>query len=596
MRDCPGEENVYRRFDSTSHRPRTVGNAALALAFLIAAPVAGQPPLNRVMDTLRREVPAGVSLALRSVELDGGELVDLELERFEVFAPGAVVVHRDDDGEHLLPPPRDRYFRGTVAGRADSFAFLAVGRTARGFIATDDTWFAIAPLGGAYGSEQDAPSFARRFDPDLDRPPDSATWSCANDTVLPPPPSALQSLAAAPVAPASSTVYAATLALETDYELYQKFGSTEALVTYVADLVAASSAIYRRDVKTVLQIGTLYTYATAQDPWSATTMDGALFELGDYWHANRAGVSRSTVHLLSGKRLGGGIAWVGVICDSDFPYGGHWGGGYGVSANLNGAFSTTNPSLYWDILCFSHELGHNFNSEHTHCYRPPVDTCYSGESGCYSGPVSVPPEQGTIMSYCHLRSGGYNNIKLYFGVVGEPSEPVLNVIRSYVESRATCLAAASDAPTLTAVSPTSGSTSGRTVVTVTGTNFAPGAAVAFGGSQATDVVVVSPTTITARTPPHAAGAVDVAVTNPDGQSGALANGFTYTACDTEVSNRTITEAEEITSPCAVVAGPSVRVAAGGGGVRFLAGTFIALRNGFSVATAARFAAGVTGTP
>src|SRR5439155_10901129 len=48
------------------------------------------------------------------------------------------------------------------------------------------------------------------------------------------------------------------------------------------------------------------------------------------------------------------------------------------------------------------------------------------------------------------------------------------------------------------------------------------------GTAATGVAVVSPTQITATTPAHAAGAVTVAVTNPDTQSGSLANGFTFT--------------------------------------------------------------------
>jgi hypothetical protein len=41
------------------------------------------------------------------------------------------------------------------------------------------------------------------------------------------------------------------------------------------------------------------------------------------------------------------------------------------------------------------------------------------------------------------------------------------------------------------------------------------------------VVVANATTITATTPAHATGAVAVTVTNPDTQSGSLANGFTY---------------------------------------------------------------------
>ena len=85
------------------------------------------------------------------------------------------------------------------------------------------------------------------------------------------------------------------------------------------------------------------------------------------------------------------------------------------------------------------------------------------------------------------------------------------------------------APNLTAVSPTSGPTTGGTAVTLTGQNFASGATVTFGGAGATSVVVVSATQITANTPPHVPGSVSVVVRNPDGQSATLASGFTFRA-------------------------------------------------------------------
>src|SRR5216683_401341 len=84
-------------------------------------------------------------------------------------------------------------------------------------------------------------------------------------------------------------------------------------------------------------------------------------------------------------------------------------------------------------------------------------------------------------------------------------------------------------PTVTSISPNSGSVSGGTAVTVTGTNFAGGATVLFGSTAATGVTVVSSTSITATTPVHAVGAVSVVVTNADSQSGTLANGYTFTS-------------------------------------------------------------------
>jgi hypothetical protein len=63
-------------------------------------------------------------------------------------------------------------------------------------------------------------------------------------------------------------------------------------------------------------------------------------------------------------------------------------------------------------------------------------------------------------------------------------------------------------------------------VTLTGTGF-NGSSVAIGGVAATSVVVSSATTITATTGAHAAGTVNVVVTNSDTQTATLANGFTY---------------------------------------------------------------------
>jgi hypothetical protein len=91
------------------------------------------------------------------------------------------------------------------------------------------------------------------------------------------------------------------------------------------------------------------------------------------------------------------------------------------------------------------------------------------------------------------------------------------------------------APTVSSVAPTSGPTTGGTAVTLTGTNFVANATVSVGGSAATNVSVVNSTTITATTPAHAAGAVSVTVTNPDGQSGTRSSGFTYTSTSPGIS-------------------------------------------------------------
>jgi len=82
------------------------------------------------------------------------------------------------------------------------------------------------------------------------------------------------------------------------------------------------------------------------------------------------------------------------------------------------------------------------------------------------------------------------------------------------------------APTLTSITPQSGSTAGGTSVSLSGTNFLSGATVNFDGTAATSVTVVNASTITAVTPPHTAGEANVKVTNTDGQSATLVGNIT----------------------------------------------------------------------
>jgi IPT/TIG domain len=83
-------------------------------------------------------------------------------------------------------------------------------------------------------------------------------------------------------------------------------------------------------------------------------------------------------------------------------------------------------------------------------------------------------------------------------------------------------------PTVTQISPDLGSTLGGTPVTITGTGFLGTTAVRFGGTAGTSLVVVDDTRITVTSPAHAAGAVHVTVTDPNGTSPTgAADVFTY---------------------------------------------------------------------
>jgi hypothetical protein len=82
-------------------------------------------------------------------------------------------------------------------------------------------------------------------------------------------------------------------------------------------------------------------------------------------------------------------------------------------------------------------------------------------------------------------------------------------------------------PAVSSVTPNGGAVAGGTTVAIGGNNFLNASGVSFGGAAAA-FAVNSATQITAFSPAHAAGQVDVQVTNPDGTSPANPNDqFTY---------------------------------------------------------------------
>src|SRR5205807_41888 len=93
--------------------------------------------------------------------------------------------------------------------------------------------------------------------------------------------------------------------------------------------------------------------------------------------------------------------------------------------------------------------------------------------------------------------------------------------------------AVAQAPSISSINPSTGSTAGGTSVTISGANFQSGATVTIGVSAAMNVTVVDATTITALTPlgpasEEAAVKMDVVVKNPNNRSGTLASAFQYT--------------------------------------------------------------------
>ena len=96
-----------------------------------------------------------------------------------------------------------------------------------------------------------------------------------------------------------------------------------------------------------------------------------------------------------------------------------------------------------------------------------------------------------------------------------------------------------DRPTVADVTPIHGPLGGGTAVTITGTNFQPGATVRFSGVAASGVARVDSQTLTCTAPAHYPAAVDVAVTNPNTAVGMKTRAYTYDGTATIVRLPTV---------------------------------------------------------
>ena len=202
---------------------------ALVAALVAGWPAAAARPLDetpfRVLDG---PLAPGVRVTIEPLPLDDGTAVVLELTRVEPFTEDAQIVVHGPNGESRAPLPSDRWFTGRVPDDPESFVMIARGRSLRGFIVTRGRVVTIGPEKNVYGDGPHGRTLISSFDPVMDTPPEMRWFTCGTET-LPVPP---ETLATAPAGrrALTSVMYYAGIAIETDYELYTKKGSSVAAV------------------------------------------------------------------------------------------------------------------------------------------------------------------------------------------------------------------------------------------------------------------------------------------------------------------------------------------------------------------------------
>lgn len=365
------------------------------------------------------------SVQLDGIYLPGGRLVDVRLERIDLasrkfgFFVDGVARHDLLDGLDLS------VWKGTVAGEADSEVLLSFSRRGtRGWIRSQGDLVHFMPTTDESGSWENG-STVLVTELELIQRGNALGDYCGFDqarglglgefSVNPPNNGGQQAQDGqqfgGQLGLGACNLREATIAVETDFQLFQVWGDLGAETAYVTTLLAAGSDRYENQIQTVLTFPYVQFYTSSNDPWSAQDSGGSsvdvLFEFQGAWAGN-VPQGADLGHFLSGAGLGGGVAWLDVLCNDEFNF--------GVSGNIDGLvnFPVQQGPTNWDFMVWTHEVGHNFSSPHTHDYCPPIDQCApSGYFGnCQSSQQCT--NQGTIMSYCHLCSGGLSNVTTFF--------------------------------------------------------------------------------------------------------------------------------------------------------------------------------------
>lgn len=364
---------------------------------------------EQALDELLHVAPTTLRLLLPNKE---NAPFDMELVKVDILAPGFTLGALGDHAADNIPYHAAAHYRGILKDQSNSLVAISFTSSGvMGFIAIDENKWELGKMED--GSNQ---HILYRSD-ELKA---STPFNCFSDedAVLP---DAEISTEERGVGCKTVNVY-----FECDYKLYTDKGSSTTNVTnYVTGLFNQISTLYANE-NVGIAISQIYVW-TSTDPYA--TYNSTSSVLNAFRSQRGTNHNGNLAHFLSTRSLGGGIAYLDVICFKNYAH--------GVSAI--GTSYQNIPTYSWTVEVVTHELGHNLGAWHTHSCNwagGAIDNCYSPEGSC--SPGAAPSGGGTIMSYCHLSGVGINFTK-GFGAL--PGARIRNQVLA-----ATCLTQSGAAP------------------------------------------------------------------------------------------------------------------------------------------------------
>ncbi|MEL6944419.1 MAG: M12 family metallo-peptidase, partial [Bacteroidota bacterium] len=243
--------------------------------------------------------------------------------------------------------------------------------------------------------------------------------------------------------------------VEIDHESYLIYNDEDQVMEYFSNLFNQVAAVYNQHGIPLELSGTKIW--TAPDPYGNSggyNLDNTGGVLSSFAENVRDDYNGRLAHLVSIFERGsyGGLASIGILCSSynyDESRDVHFGP-YGMSGVLTQYEDF--PASSYSISILSHELGHNFGSNHTQkCVwgsdgMTAIDNCVDLEtpndgSACSGNVINntnqIENYQGTVMSYCN--GGAAGNFRFYSGE-GAFDGPLEVIQANYAQAVNTCLA------------------------------------------------------------------------------------------------------------------------------------------------------------